>query len=75
MDNKLFYYRKVKGLRQFELGRAVDLKEQTISAIETGRIRPSIDTAKRIAKVLGVRVKDIFPSFQKIMTQKGVDAR
>ena len=41
-----------KGLTQQQLAEILGITRQTISHIECGRIKPSIDNAKAIAKVL-----------------------
>jgi len=61
MDNKLFYYRRVKGMRQFDLARKLGCSEQIISHYETGRVKPSPKRAQKIAVILGVKVGDVFP--------------
>lgn len=61
MNNQLFYYRKLRGMRQFELANEVGLKELTISNYETERATPSKKIALKIAKVLKVDVEEIFP--------------
>ena len=50
-----------KGLTQYKLARILGFKHNTaISRYETGRKRPSLDTAQRIAMALGVKVEEIF---------------
>ena len=44
--------RKEKNMTQQELADLIKVKRQTISAIENG-VNPKIETAKKIAKVLG----------------------
>ena len=45
--------RQKAGLTQEQLANKVFVIRQTISSIECGLIRPSVETAKRIAGVLG----------------------
>lgn len=45
--------RKKAGMTQAELGNKIGTVRQTISNIENGISRPSIETAQAIAKVLG----------------------
>ena len=54
--------RKRVGLKQVELAEAADLSPPYMSALETGNVRksPSIETLSRIAKVLDVRIGDLF---------------
>lgn len=42
-----------KNLTQQQLADRCDIKRNTIAMIETGQSKPSVETAKRIAKVLG----------------------
>ncbi len=50
-----------KGLTQYKLARILGFKHNTaISRYETGRKRPNLDTAQRIALALGVKVEEIF---------------
>ena len=44
-----------KGLTQQQLADILGITRQTISHIECGRIKPSIDNAKAIADVLGFK--------------------
>jgi DNA-binding XRE family transcriptional regulator len=59
--NKLFFYRKMAGLRQIDLAMKLGIKEQTISCYETGRLKPSDETALKISEIFGVDVSRIFP--------------
>ena len=50
-----------KGLTQYKLARILGFKHNTaINRYETGRKRPNLETAQRIALALGVKVEDIF---------------
>jgi DNA-binding XRE family transcriptional regulator len=51
--------RSKKDLTQAELAARVDVDQRTISAIETGRRKPSIDLAIRLAKEFGVTLDDL----------------
>ena len=64
VKNKLFYYRRERGLRQFELAERLGISEVRISRIETGRTSPTSALAERISGVLGVSVDDVFPESQ-----------
>lgn len=46
-------------LSQGELATQVGVSQTTISAIEKGKVAPSLPVARRIAQVFGVRVDDI----------------
>lgn len=52
--------REGSGLSQSELAAAVGLTRQSINAIETGRNRPGVDVALRIAALLGRSVEELF---------------
>ncbi|MBU1038766.1 helix-turn-helix domain-containing protein [Patescibacteria group bacterium] len=56
---KLRKLREVKGLSQEKLARLADVALNTIVKIETGRNQnPTLDTLKKIAKALNVKVDD-----------------
>lgn len=58
---KLRELRIKKGLTQYELARILGFKHNTaISRYETGRKRPNLETAQRIALALGVKVEEVF---------------
>jgi putative transcriptional regulator len=58
--NRLRVARAEHGLSQGELARSVSVSRQTISSIETGQYCPSTLLAFRLARVLGVRVDELF---------------
>lgn len=60
LNNRLKEYRAKINVNQTEMGRLVGVSRQTISQIERGDYSPSVTLALKIAKVLGVRVEDIF---------------
>lgn len=53
--------RRERGLQQAELAEAAGLRAATISEIETGKENPRLETLERIAEVLRVHVRDLFP--------------
>lgn len=54
--------REERGITQVELAKMCGVQQATISDIERGHVKsPSVDTAQRIARALGVRVEDLFP--------------
>ena len=58
---KLRDLRIKKGLTQYQLARILGFRHNTaISRYETGRKRPNLETAQRIALALGVRVEEVF---------------
>lgn len=53
--------RKQIGITQEKLAEKVGVSTTYIGFIEQGRYAPSIEVLNKIANVLGVKVKDIFP--------------
>ena len=47
-------------MTQEELGKQVDVTRQTIAAIEAGKYSPSLESAFRIAAVLGKPLDEVF---------------
>ena len=60
MKNRLKEIRKKVGLSQYQLARLSGLSQSTVSHIERGAFIPTIDSAYKIAAVLGVRVEELF---------------
>ena len=60
MKNRLKEIRKKVGLSQYQLARLSGLSQSTVSHIERGAFLPTIDSAYKIAAVLGVRVEELF---------------
>lgn len=58
--NHLKEYRAGLGVNQQEMGRLVGVSRQTISQIERGDYSPSVTLALKLARVIGVKVEDIF---------------
>ena len=58
--NRLRVARAERDLSQGELARNVGVSRQTISSIETGQYCPSTLLAFRLARVLRVRVDELF---------------
>jgi len=58
--NRLRVARAERDLSQGELARAAGVSRQTIGSIETGQYCPSTLLAFRLARVLGVRVDELF---------------
>ncbi len=53
--------RKHLGLKQFELAEKTGLSTKFIQYIEVGRRKPALKTLYKIARILKIKVKDIFP--------------
>ena len=52
--------RKQRGLSQDKLSKLADISHNTVIKIESGAIQsPTMDTASKIAKVLGVSLDDL----------------
>lgn len=51
--------RKEKGLSQIALAELCNVVQSTISDIETGDIRPSLELARRIATALNITLDDL----------------
>jgi putative transcriptional regulator len=60
LQNRLRVARAERDLSQGELARSAGVSRQTISSIETGQYCPSTLLAFRLARVLGVRVDELF---------------
>jgi putative transcriptional regulator len=60
LSNRLRVARAENDLSQEQLARAAGVSRQTISSIETGQYCPSTLLAFRLARVLGVRVDELF---------------
>ncbi|MHB8124469.1 MAG: helix-turn-helix domain-containing protein [Desulfitobacteriaceae bacterium] len=59
VGRRIAYYRKQKGLRQYELAAMTGLYDNTISNIETGRTTPLVPTLACIAAALGVPLEEL----------------
>jgi putative transcriptional regulator len=62
IPNKIRNFRKERGWRQVDLAQKLGILQSEVSDIETGKRKPNIYLAKRIAKVLGKDVNEVFPS-------------
>ena len=51
---------KKSGLKQRYIASKIGLTASTITNYVTGRRKPRIDTAKKLAEILNCRVEDIF---------------
>jgi transcriptional regulator with XRE-family HTH domain len=58
--NNIKKLRKQRGLSQDKLSKLADISHNTIIKIESGAIQsPTMDTAQKIAKALGVSLDDL----------------
>ena len=60
MDNHIAYYRKQKRLSQRDLAKLLDVPQQRVSEWENNHRAPHLETALRIALILGCHVDDLF---------------
>lgn len=60
LKNRLKEYRARINMNQQDFGRLVGVSRQTISLIERGDYSPSVTLALKIAKVLNIRVEEVF---------------
>ena len=59
MVKNLKAIRKAKGLTQADLAVMANINRVTIAKYELGRIDPTLESAKRMADVLGVTVDEL----------------
>ena len=60
MRDELKHIREMAGMSQETLAEEVGLTQVMVSYIESGTRRPSVETAKRIAKVLNIDWTEFF---------------
>ena len=53
--------RRARTLTQVDMARLLDVTQQTYSKYESGQLRPPVDVQARIAAVLGVPARELFP--------------
>ncbi len=58
--NKIKTFRKEKRMKQNTLAQKVGVFQSEISEIETGKRKPSVYLALKIARVLGKNINEIF---------------
>lgn len=54
------HLRKEKNLTQAKLAKIINIRQESLSRIELGRINPSIATLEKISEVLGVPICQLF---------------
>ena len=59
--NRLRELMAQRGMTQEALAAAAGLEQPHISKLVTGKRRPSLNTAQKVAKALGVGVDDVWP--------------
>lgn len=60
MKNRLKVIRAERNWSQAELAEKLDVSRQTINAIETGKYDPSLPLAFKVARLVGLKIEDIF---------------
>ena len=60
IENNLGYYREKRGLSAIELAKKIGVSRQTIYAMEAGTYVPNTAIALKLARVLEIRVEDLF---------------
>jgi putative transcriptional regulator len=60
MKNRLKVIRAERNWSQAELAEKLGVSRQTINAIETGKYDPSLPLAFKIARLVGLKIEDIF---------------
>ena len=60
MKNRVEEIRTIRGIRQDELAKALEVSRQTISSLENGRYNPSIQLAFKLARYFDMTIEDIF---------------
>ena len=60
MKNIIKQLRKQAGLRQEDMAAQLGVSRQTIIAIENDKYNPTLELAMKIAKLLSLKVQDIF---------------
>lgn len=66
MRNRIKEYREKKGISQGELADLCNVSRQTINAIENNKYDPSLQLAFNLAKILGVKVDNLFLNEEEI---------
>lgn len=59
--NRVKEIREAKKLSRRKLAEMIDMSPSYIQFIETGERNPTITTAHKLAKALGVSIDDLFP--------------
>ena len=60
MINKIKELRKIKGYRQEDLAKALNVSQQTIIAIENNKYNPTLELAMKLARCLETTVEELF---------------
>ena len=60
MKNRLRVIRAERNWSQGDLAEKLGVSRQTINAIETGKYDPSLPLAFKIARLVGLKIEDLF---------------
>lgn len=60
MDNRIKELRKLRGITQDDLAKAVHVTRQTIISLENGKYNASLQLAHKLAVFFDVRIEDLF---------------
>ncbi|WP_366924187.1 helix-turn-helix transcriptional regulator [Metallumcola ferriviriculae] len=60
MKNKIKELRKKQKITQEELANTLGVTRQTINAIENNKYNPTLELAMKLARLLGIRVDELF---------------
>ena len=60
MKNRLRVIRAERNWSQADLAEKLDVSRQTINAVETGKYDPSLPLAFKIARLVGMKIEEIF---------------
>jgi transcriptional regulator with XRE-family HTH domain len=70
LGQRIAELRKAKGLTQEKLAEKADYSVEFISFVERGVHSPSIEGCARIAKALGIKLKDLKTAFKRGKTSR-----
>lgn len=60
LGNKVVSLRREQGLSQADLAYEADVDLSSLSRLERGQVNVTLETLYKIAKTLGVEIKDLF---------------
>lgn len=59
--NRVAFYRKKKGIKQYVLASKVNVHPSVISLVENGLLEPKDKLKRKLARALDCKVSDLFP--------------
>ena len=71
IENMIFY-REKRGLKQKELAKAIDVKDNTVSTWESGKNAPSLQALYKICKALDISISDLFGKYSNEQSEEGL---